>query len=165
MRITPVGIAMKINQLIDSVVEVGRVTHDTPIAHAGAAVVATVVSAGLEGLTVAEAAPHAIDAAARFGFKTLFAHAEIDGTGVETHESVPTAFAIAQLHSTDAWRACCTAAALGGDADTIAALAGAMVGACTGFEALPPAAVRRVRGVNGIDFETVARALLSLRER
>jgi ADP-ribosylglycohydrolase len=37
-------------------------------------------------------------------------------------ESVPAAFAVLALHPNDAWQACLTAASLGGDSDTIAAM-------------------------------------------
>jgi len=63
----------------------------------------------------------------------------------------------------DAWDACTRAAALGGDTDTIAAIAGALVGACTGLSALPPQAVRKVREVNNLDLEPLVDGLLALR--
>ena len=44
-------------------------------------------------------------------------------------------------------------------------VAGAMVGACTGLARLPSDAVRKVRDVNHIDLEPIARGLLDLRER
>jgi ADP-ribosylglycohydrolase len=65
----------------------------------------------------------------------------------------------------DVWRACTGAVALGGDTDTIAAMAGAMVGACTGLSRLPADAVRKVREVNKLDLEPIARGLLDLRQR
>lgn len=165
MRITPVGIATPINRLIEIVMEAGRVTHDTPIAHAGAVVVATVVSAGVDGERLDDAAELAIQAAGQFGFGKLFARAEIGATGVETAESVPTAFAVALAHPEDAWAACAAAARLGGDTDTIAAMAGAMVGACIGLARLPPRAVARVREVNTLDLESLVDGLLALRDR
>ena len=163
MRITPVGIATPLNRVVEAVVDADRVTHDTAIAHAGAAVVATVVSAGIEGKSFEESRLLAVTAAEHFGFADLFANAEIAATGVETAESVPTALAVARRHAADPWAACCTAAALGGDTDTIAAIAGAMIGACTGLDAFPSGAVRRVREVNGLDFGPLARDLLALR--
>ena len=165
MRITPVGIATPQDRLLEAVVEVDRVTHDTPIAHAGAAVVATVVSAGVDGAGFEEAAPLALEAAGHFGFAELVEKASDFRTGVETAESVPTAFAIARLHQDDAWAACGHAASLGGDTDTIAAMAGAMVAACTGMAALPAQAVRKVREVNDLDFEPLVDRLLALRRR
>jgi ADP-ribosylglycohydrolase len=178
MRITPVGIATPgepLERLLAAVVAADRVTHDTDIAHAGAAAVAAVVSAGVGGENFEAAAPRAIRAAGQFGFADLFKEAlrldSVDaivdrfGTGVETDESVPTAFGLARLSRGDAWEACTRAAALGGDTDTIAALAGAMVGACTGLSRLPPEAVRKVREVNDLDLEPLVKGLLALRRQ
>jgi len=178
MRITPVGIATPVeplDRLLAAVVSADLVTHDTDIAHAGAAAVAAVVSAGVSGETFEQAALRAVRAAARFGYADLFEEAlrlgSLDaivdrfGTGVETAESVPTAFGVARFSHGDVWEACRHAAALGGDTDTIAALAGAMVGACTGLRALPPDAVQKVREVNDIEFESRVDGLLKLRRR
>ena len=41
----------------------------------------------------------------------------------------------------DPWQACLLAASLGGDCDTIAAMAGAVAGACHGAGAFPPSAL------------------------
>jgi ADP-ribosylglycohydrolase len=165
MRVTPVGIANTLDRLHNAVVAADRLTHDTAVAHAGAAVVATVVSAGVDGATFAEAAPLAVRAARQFGFGELYERPGSFATGAETAESVPTAFAIARLAEGDVWRACTGAVALGGDTDTIAAMAGAMVGACTGLSRLPADAVRKVREVNKLDLEPIARGLLDLRQR
>ena len=97
--------------------------------------------------------------------RSLGAIVERFGTGVETAESVPTAFGVANLSHGDAWEACTRAAELGGDTDTIAAIAGAMVGACTGLSALPADAVAKVREVNSLDFEPLVESLLALRRR
>ena len=78
---------------------------------------------------------------------------------------MPTAFGVASLGGDDVWKACGDAAALGGDTDTIAALVGAMLGACSGLSALAPYAVRKVREVNDLDFEPLAAGLLALRSR
>jgi ADP-ribosylglycohydrolase len=86
------------------------------------------------------------------------------GTGVATQEAVPAAFAIASRAATDPWRAALLGARLGGDSDTIAAMAAAMVGACTGLSALPAAAVDQVRRVNDLQFEPLVDDLLRLRE-
>ena len=59
------------------------------------------------------------------------------GTGVATQESVPAALAVASLFPDDAWAACRHAASLGGDCDTIAAMAGAVVGAHVGVDSVP----------------------------
>jgi ADP-ribosylglycohydrolase len=90
---------------------------------------------------------------------------ELVGTSLATQESVPAAFACALAHGDDPWLAVRVAASLGGDCDTIAAMTGAILGACHGFEAFPAAARETVAEVNGLTLEPVARALLALRER
>ena len=165
MRVTPVGIANTLDRLHNAVVAADRLTHNTAVAHAGAAVVATVVSAGVDGATFEEAAPLAIRAARQFGFADLYERPGTFATGAETAESVPTAFAISRISGGDVWRACTGAVSLGGDTDTIAAMAGAMVGACTGLSRIPADAVRKIREVNDLDLEPIARGLLDLRDR
>jgi ADP-ribosylglycohydrolase len=183
-----------IDRLVEAVAAAGKVTHDTGVANAGAAAVAMVVSCGVAGLTFDAALGPAVAAATRaaaFGQAfnddrvgalilraTSLARslggdraAAVDvlveqfGTGVVTEQSVPTAFGVAALSPDDAWGAAAIAAGLGGDSDTIAALAGAMVGACTGAAALPSAAVATVRRVNGLDLRRLAEQLLELRWR
>jgi ADP-ribosylglycohydrolase len=63
----------------------------------------------------------------------------------------------------DPWRAMTAAASLGGDTDTVAAMVGAVAGACCGMSALPAAAIETVLRVNGLDLDAVAARLLALR--
>ena len=88
---------------------------------------------------------------------------ELVGTSLATQESVPAAFAMLALHPDKPWRACLTAASLGGDSDTIAAMVGAIAGACHGMDAWPLDAVQTVRETNQLELETVADKLLALR--
>ena len=193
MRITPVGIAAAAGDrsaLVDQVQQASLVTHNTSIALAGAAAVAAAVSAGIDGADVAAATTAAIAAArlaARRGHWTAGADvaARIDwaanlvagarppqaaeviytlvGTSLATQESVPAAFAVLSAVPADPWRACLLAASLGGDTDTIAAMAGAIGGACHGLAAFPPHAVETV-GRNGLDLMALADSLLELRK-
>ncbi|MEP7025923.1 MAG: ADP-ribosylglycohydrolase family protein, partial [Actinomycetota bacterium] len=55
------------------------------------------------------------------------------------------------------------AASLGGDSDTIGAMAGAIAGACHGVAALPAAARETVDRVNGLRLGPLAEGLLRLR--
>ena len=186
MRIAPVGIAyppIPVSSLLEAVAAAGRVTHDTPVARAGSAAVAMAISCGVGGLDFRAAVAPAAEAAAaasdgdevaervldatRRAFMGTSLDALIDefGTGVDTAQTVPMAFAVAALAPTDAWRAGVIAAGLGGDTDTIGAIAGAMVGACTGLAALPVRAVATVRRVNRLDLEPLAAQLLDLRRR
>jgi ADP-ribosylglycohydrolase len=193
MRITPVGLvaaADDLASLVDLVVEASRVTHYTSVAIAGAAAVAAAVSAGIAGASVGEATALAISAAelgqqrgewvagAAIPRRIAWAVGLIDtndhdrsvadvvelvGTSIATQESVPAAFAILALHPDEPWQACLTAASLGGDSDTIAAMTGAIAGACHGMDQWPQHAVQTVREINNLDLEIVADKLLALR--
>jgi ADP-ribosylglycohydrolase len=193
MRITPVGLVAStddLDRLVDLVVEASRVTHHTGVAIAGAAAVAAAVSAGIDGASVAEATTSGIRAAelgqrrgewvagasiarriawaiglvdAHDHDRTVSDIVELVGTSLATQESVPAAFAVLALHPDDPWQACLTAASLGGDSDTIAAMTGAVAGACHGMDRWPGDAVRTVCEINNLDLETLAENLLALR--
>ncbi|WP_144764736.1 ADP-ribosylglycohydrolase family protein [Curtobacterium sp. 9128] len=194
MRITPVGIATDaadLDALVDAVQDASRVTHDTGIGIGGAAAIAAAVSAGIDGASRTEALDVAV-AAARIGeqrghwiagasvaAKTAWARdwlptvpgaervAAIDGvigTSVASQESVVAALALVAL-DLDPWETLCTAASIGGDTDTIAAMAGAVLGAVHGAAAWSPDAVAQVERVNDIRFAEVVTHLLALRTR
>ncbi len=215
MRIAPVGIAVPLrphqgaprsgatgavplrprsgdlSTLVDHVVAVSRVTHNTGIALAGAAAVAAAVSAGVSGAPIAAATALAIEAAriaadrgrwvagadvaARIEWATgLVAGRPEDqaadliytlvGTSLATQESVPAAFAVLAAVPDDPWRACLLAASLGGDCDTIAAMAGAIAGACGGVTAFPPEAIA-VIDAQGLGLAALADDLCALRSQ
>jgi ADP-ribosylglycohydrolase len=85
------------------------------------------------------------------------------GTSLATQESVPAAFAVLSAVPGDPWQACLLAASLGGDCDTIAAMAGAIGGAVHGLAAFPPHAVE-VIDAQGLALADLADALLALRQ-
>ncbi|MBR7678131.1 ADP-ribosylglycohydrolase family protein, partial [Streptomyces daliensis] len=85
------------------------------------------------------------------------------GTSVASQESVPAAFAVLALAGDDPWRTCLLAANLGGDCDTIGAIAGAVSGAAAGLTGLPAEAVATLRTVNDLDLDPLVDALLTLR--
>ncbi|GAB1584616.1 ADP-ribosylglycohydrolase family protein [Phyllobacterium phragmitis] len=191
MRIAPVGILVPPGEaLIARVAESCRATHNTTLAISSAAAVASVISHGIDGADWREAIGFAV-AAARAGEKqghwvpggTIAARIEwaLDmvegcsieegiarvfdrlGTAVISQESVPAAFAVLKLAKGDAWEAAVIAANLGGDTDTIGAIAGSMAGACAGYDRLPQ---DRIGGLVGIDLDDVrelARALVRAR--
>jgi ADP-ribosylglycohydrolase len=193
MRIAPVGIATgtgDLTLLLDRVEEACLVTHHTGVAIAGAAAVAAAVSGGVAGLSPDEtlelacraaelgaARGHYVagaDVARRIAWATGLVKdtspqaaaslvAGLIGIGVATEQAVPAAFALAWRWPDDPWQACLTAASLGGDADTIGAIAGAVGGARTGVAAFPVAALPLIEEVNGLGLEGVARRLLLLR--
>ncbi len=193
MRITPVGIARSTRDLdafVARVAEVSAPTHNTSAAISAAAAVAAVVSAGVDGALVREALVVGLHAA-RIGESygessprpTVSERLEraieigsvlrgvelIDevnerlGTSLASNESVPAAFAILVAYRNHSWEACCVAASIGGDCDTIGAMVGAMSGACAGTSSFPQAAIRAVETTNSLDLRTVSRKLLALR--
>ena len=180
-----------LSTLVDRAVMASSVTHNTGIALAGAAAVAAAVSAGVSGATVAEATALGIqaarlaagrghwvagaDVAARIEWATsLVAGQEqevaanliyrIVGTSLATQESVPAAFAVLAAVPADPWRACRTAASLAGDSDTIAAMTGAIAGACHGAGSFPPEAIAAI-DAQGLGLAALAGELLVLRDR
>jgi ADP-ribosylglycohydrolase len=193
MRITPVGIACPATDLatlVDRVVEASRVTHNTGVALAGAAAVAAAVSTGLAGGEITDAVAAAIRAAALAAGRGYWVAAadvatrigwacdvvaglaaddaaeriyRLVGTSVATQESVPAAFAVLATCPDDPWRACLLAASLGGDCDTIAAMVGAVAGACHGVGAFPDHAVATLHDVNDLPLARLAEDLVGLR--
>ncbi len=193
MRIAPVGIIAPSSDpggLVDLVVSASSVTHNTGLALAGASAVAAAISAGIDGAGVAQAVAGAIEAAgiaasrghwvagadvsARIAWAVDLVRGRdvngvIDvvyslvGTSLASQESVPAACAILSAFGDDPWLACRVGASVGGDCDTIAAMAGAMAGACHGLGAFPPHALATVAAVNDLDLEQVADSLLRLR--
>jgi len=193
MRIAPVGIGVApgdLRTLVDRVVMASSVTHNTGIALAGAAAVAAAVSAGVSGAGLPQATALAVraarlaagrghwvagaDVAARIEWATHLVTGRDDaeaaeliytlvGTSLATQESVPAAFAVLAAVPDDPWRACLLAASLGGDCDTIAAMAGAVAGACQGVDAFP-ADVIAVIDAQGLDLAALADELFALRE-
>jgi ADP-ribosylglycohydrolase len=191
MRVAPVGIAVPLDlpTLVDQVVAASYVTHNTGVALAGAAAVAAAVSAGISGASVAQATMIATaaarlaagrghwvagaDVAARIewavGLVAGRDRAEaagliytLVGTSLATQESVPAAFAVLAAMPDDPWQACLLAASLGGDCDTIAAMAGAVAGACHGLGAFPAGALA-VIDAQGLGLTALADDLCALR--
>ena len=194
MRITPVGVATPAGdpgELVRRVVAASRVTHNTGVALAGAAAVAAAVSAGVAGATVPDAIGAAVtaagraarcghwvaaaDVAARITWATGLTAGRpagevldlvdtLVGTSLATQESVPAAFAMLAAAPDDPWLACRMAASAGGDCDTIAAITGAIGGACHGVTAFPEQARAMVSTVNGLRLDEVAAGLLRVRD-
>ena len=180
-----------LSTLVDRVVAASSVTHNTGIALAGAAAVAAAVSAGVSGAGIAEATALAVqaariaarrghwvagaDVAARIEWATSLVAGRDEaeaaeliytlvGTSLATQESVPAAFAVLAAEPADPWRACLLAASLGGDCDPIAAMAGAIAGACHGVGAFPPEAIA-VIDAHGLGLADLADDLVVLRAR
>ncbi|MCU1783098.1 ADP-ribosylglycohydrolase family protein [Pseudomonas sp. 13B_2.1_Bac1] len=180
-------------QFIQAVIQACQVTHNTTLGISSAAAVAAVVSAGINGVDLGEALNIGTQIAQQAeshghwvaggristriswartlsvsGDKALFAELlyELIGTSVASQESVVVSFALAQqvaVGELDAFEALCLAASLGGDTDTIAAILGAMLGACLGLQCWPEAMIEQVKQVNGLDLQPLVAGLLTLR--
>jgi ADP-ribosylglycohydrolase len=179
--------------LVERVAAVCQVTHDTGLAIAGASAVAAAVSAGVAGAGVAEALAAAVEAArlgaayggyaagadvaARIGWavdlvagrgvvEALGIVNALVGTSVATQESVPAALALVSLMSPgDPWLVVRAAASLGGDSDTIAAMAGAVCGSLSGAGAFPSEVAEMLVRVNPeLDLFSLADDLMALRD-
>ncbi len=90
---------------------------------------------------------------------------DLVGTTVATTETVPIAFALFVLADGDPMKTAILAANLGGDCDTVGAVACSIAGAYSGIWAFPDEAVQTVEKVNGLDLKRVTTALLKSRER
>jgi len=86
------------------------------------------------------------------------------GAGMDNIESIPMALALVELAATDPQRCAILAANLGGDTDTIGAMAVAICGALQGIDAFPTDWISTINRANGIDFTSYARALYQLRQ-
>jgi ADP-ribosylglycohydrolase len=192
MRIAPVGIAFDTTELpafVDAVARASEVTHNTTLGIGSAAAIGAAVSAGVGGASLTEAlevacvaaeegerrghwiAGGSIAARARWAIGYLAgiprtqhpdAVARVIGTSVASQESVVAALAIASV-SDNAWDTLCLAANVGGDTDTIAAMAGAVLGAVHGIGVWPAAAVHTLTTVNDLNLDALADDLLALR--
>lgn len=193
MRIAPVGVMMPVeplDRLVARVAETCRATHATTVAIAAAAAVAAAVSAAIGGAPWREAGERGVaaaaaargvgawsaspDMAARIEWARALvagrdedaargAIADLIGTGVAAQESVPAAFAVVVAAAGDPWRAAVMAANLGGDTDTIGAIAAGMAGAASGLLGLPRARIAELKGFDLAAAERLARGLLALR--
>lgn len=92
---------------------------------------------------------------------------DVIGTSVASQESVVAALALVAVSEDDAdasaWSTLCLAAELGGDTDTIAAMAGAILGAVHGMSAWPAASVAELSAVNDLHLGELTHGLLRLR--
>ncbi|RRI07094.1 ADP-ribosylglycohydrolase family protein [Mesorhizobium tamadayense] len=193
MRIAPVGIMMPpepLDALVAKAAEACRATHNTSIAIASAAAVAAAVSSGVAGSDWRVASDRAVaaarrgatlghwvtggDIAARIAWaqKLVRGKAEKEairlivdliGTGVASQESVPAAFAVLEVAQGDAWRAAVISANLGGDTDTIGAIAAGMAGACSGLSCLPQGRIARLKGIDLAEVRALAADLVAAR--
>jgi ADP-ribosylglycohydrolase len=193
MRIAPVGIITPLeplDALVAKVAETCRATHNTSIAIASAAAVAAAVSCGIAGGDWRTALDRAVvaakqgaalghwvtggDIAARIDWARGLVRGkavtdgirlivDLVGTGVASQESIPAAFAVLEIAGGDPWQAAVISANLGGDTDTIGAIAAGMAGACAGFSRLPREHIARLKGLDIAQVRALAADLVAVR--
>lgn len=193
MRVTPIGIAASTSDrqlFADAVWSSCQVTHATRQGFQSAALVAAAVSLGIDAGAadvtdllwkavafvrslpergawspepdVVAATHRALKLAAQPA-SSLEWLAEQIGTAVASAQAIPMAFAL--LARDPSPRALLQAANLGGDTDTIGAIAGAILGASLGVEVFDAYGLAQVEQVSQLDLPSVATDLLALRDR
>lgn len=193
MRVTPIGIAASTSDrqlFADAVWSSCQVTHATCQGFQSAALVAAAVSLGIDAGAadvtdllwkavafvrslpergawspepdVVAATHRALKLAAQPS-SSLEWLAEQIGTSVASAQAIPMAFAL--LARDPSPRALLEAANLGGDTDTIGAIAGAILGANLGVEVFDAYGLAQVEQVSQLDLPSVATDLLALRDR
>lgn len=193
MRVTPIGIAASTSDrqlFADAVWSSCQVTHATRQGFQSAALVAAAVSLGIDAGAadvtdllwkavafvrslpergawspepdVVAATHRALKLAAQPA-SSLEWLAEQIGTAVAAAQAIPMAFAL--LARDPSPRALLQAANLGGDTDTIGAIAGAILGASLGVEVFDAYGLAQVEQVSQLDLPSVATDLLALRDR
>ena len=171
-----------------------RVTHATRQGFQSAALVAAAVSMGIDtarstspnlrgllwkAVTYVDSLPErgawtpdpdvvaatrrAIQLAANPASSSLECLVEQVGTSVASAQAIPMSFAL--LARNPSPQALMDAANIGGDTDTIGAIAGAILGAALGVEVLPTDSLSRIEEVSHLGLPTVARELLELRDQ
>ena len=170
-------------------------THNTSVAISGASAVAAAVAYGVdeENPNLDELLDIAVDAArlgAEQGYEVfapsvarritagreiIAAASSIDeaseeiysflGTGLPTYEAIPAALLIVRLAEGDPMTSAEIAANIGGDTDTIGAMACGICGAVSGASVFPDTVIQSLSETNGIDFFELARRLMELRKR
>lgn len=194
MRIAPVGCLVSWDRpdaLAATVADISRVTHATDVAIGGAAMIAQAVASAVAGRDFDAVVGDALavhDRAAALGHATYAANCrarletalmllgrcdgdaavadmiyEVIGTGLPTSESVPAALAIA-YHCRTPDRCALMCANLGGDTDTIGAMATAVCGAHAGIDGIPAAWVEQIERVNRVSIGDLARRTLAARQ-
>ncbi len=88
---------------------------------------------------------------------------DLIGAGVSAIESVPAAIAMVDLAKTDPGRCAVLCANLGGDTDTIGAMATAICGAISGIGRFDAKTLQRLKTANDVDFETYAKKFSTYR--
>ncbi|WP_130835709.1 ADP-ribosylglycohydrolase family protein [[Erwinia] mediterraneensis] len=178
---------------IEAVALASSPTHKSDVAIAGATVIAWAVSRAIEGAswaTIRDELPAIARAAQEKRITTFSASMaartelalsvvaqgrgvestmqqiyDLVGTGTSTIESVPAAIAMVELSGTDPNRCAILCANLGGDTDTIGAMAVAICGALHGIDAIDANLKDELNAVNALDFTRYSSAFIRFRQQ
>ena len=176
-----------LDAFIHEVAAASSPTHKSDLAIAGATVIAWAISRAVDGASwsaIADALPTIAHHAQQQRVTTFSASLalrielalrtvrgaggvesaceqlyQLVGAGTSTIESVPCAVAMVELAGTDPNRCAVLCANLGGDTDTIGAMATAICGAINGISAIDSRLKARLDEVNKLDFTRYADAL------
>lgn len=189
MKIAPAGIVHpgEYDSVIMDVAEICIPTHNTNIAIAGASAVACAVAAGMAGKNINEmidAAMYGAEKGMKLGRQwygaSIIKRTELAlkivrsgktemeiwqnlydyiGAGVAMSESVPTALALVVFYKGDPLKTAFASANMGGDCDTVGAIAGGMAGAFSGSDSFPDQIIKQLSSVNNINFEKYAQKI------
>jgi ADP-ribosylglycohydrolase len=189
MKISPAGIVHPgdYDAVINDVEEICIPTHNTNIAIAGASAVACAVSAGMAGKdmdSIISAFMYGAEKGmergtqwygasvlrkAEFALKLIRSAKsenevlrdlyDIVGAGVAMPESAATALALVVYYNGNPLKTAEAAANMGGDCDTIGAIAGGMAGAFSGADIFPSPIVDQLSTVNNINFKEYAQKI------
>ena len=182
-----------LDHFIDEIALASSPTHKSDIAISGAVVVAWAISRAIDGASwasIVDALP-AIAAHAQQKRVTTFSASmaarielalktvreaqgvesaseqlyQLIGAGTSTIQSVPCAIAMVELAEGCPNRCAILCANLGGDTDTIGAMATAICGALTGIKGIDDGLKRELDDVNQLDFVRYATTLLQYRQQ
>lgn len=185
--------AGNLDAFIDDVALASSPTHKSDLAVAGAVVIGWAVSRAIDGASwqeIVDALPAIARRAQEKRITTFSASLalrielalktvreangvesacdqlyQLVGAGTSTLESVACAVALVDLAGTDPNRCAILCANLGGDTDTIGAMATAICGALHGIDGIDPAFKQELDAVNRLDFQRYATALLHFRQQ
>lgn len=182
-----------LESLVRRVANVCMPTHNTSSAIAAACAVAAAVAHGIDGEDDIPLRDVILDAAVlgeKQGFETcspsvaerirfslelsdsiaddeefMRRQYALVGCGLPSTESVPTALTIALRCGTDLMRCARMCANIGGDTDTMGAIACAISGAHGGLQTVPQETLDRLLSVNDFDLQGLTKQLSTLREQ
>ncbi|OFH99473.1 ADP-ribosyl-[dinitrogen reductase] glycohydrolase [Clostridium acetireducens DSM 10703] len=181
----------EVEKLIDNVELASLPTHNTNVAISGACAIASAVACGICGMEdlneIIETASKTAIKALKKGFDVPApsvgkrikiaidivkkAYSEEDalqnlydiiGTGFSASESVPCALALVYLSKANTIKCAKLAANIGGDTDTIGAMACGICGAIKGIDSIPSKYIDLIYTVNNLDFKGMAEKLTDI---